>query len=279
MITIYKTGLVDFTDHNLVKPVKFTEDDLRFIASSTSSCDVTDEHTDTVLASISNFIVEDGCLKTNKPKDLDITGKGLSPVFNCDELIDMGDFYKPVGICMSSVGLTKTPRNHILYNSVGSNGEDKMTDDVQLRQALDDNRKLTEEIGELKAQVKSLSKKLKEKDDKITELNESNKESTGKLKDYDNLVEKSKLYDELLEEERKTLIDEITNGDEKLAEDYSNFSTENLRVLKKNLTVNRRGRGVDNTNYNPINGNETNPPVDDEYTDEMFEEDFKASGL
>ena len=278
MITIYETGLVDFTDHGLVKPVRFTEDDLRIIASSTVSCDVTDEHEDTVLASINNFIVEDGCLKSNKPKDLDITGKGFSPVFDCEALVDMGDFYVPQGISMSSVGLTETPRNHILYNSIGSNG-DKMTDDVQLRQALDDNRKLTEEIGELKAQVKSLSKKLTEKDDKINSLTESSKETAGKLKDYDSLVEKSKAYDLLIEEERKSLINDITGGDEKLAEEYSNFTTENLKVIKKHLTVNRKGRGVDPTMTDTTDGNNPNPEDDEDVAGRLVDVDHDELAL
>ena len=137
MITIFKTGTFDYSDLGIEKPVKFDLDDLKEIASRNAYSEITKEHTNEVIGSLGNFIVEKGLLKTEKPTDIDLKGMGLSPLFEIDSLIDMGDYYKPQGIKMPKIGYTKTPRTHILYNSVQSNGEVNkvMSDDTELRKA------------------------------------------------------------------------------------------------------------------------------------------------
>ena len=46
---------------------------------------------------MSNFIVEDGLLKADEPKNLELKGMGFSPVFNFD-LIEHEDYYEPTNI-------------------------------------------------------------------------------------------------------------------------------------------------------------------------------------
>ena len=77
MITIFKTGLFDYNDLGIDKPVKFDVNDLMEIASRNAYSDVTVEHTDEVITTISNFIVDKGLLKTDKPNDLDLKGRGF----------------------------------------------------------------------------------------------------------------------------------------------------------------------------------------------------------
>ena len=88
MIEIFKTGLFDYSDLGLDKPVKFTINELQEIASRNAVADVTREHSNEVIGRVSNFIVDKGFLKTEKPVDIDLKGMGLSPLFEIDKLID-----------------------------------------------------------------------------------------------------------------------------------------------------------------------------------------------
>ena len=84
MITIFNTGEFNYDDYGIDKPVKYSIENLLEVASRTASVNITKEHTDEVIGEMSNFIVEDGLLKSNEPNNLDFKGKGFSPVFNFD---------------------------------------------------------------------------------------------------------------------------------------------------------------------------------------------------
>ena len=118
MITIFKTGEIKYPE-SLNKPVKYDIDFLKSIASSTASAKITREHSDDVLGVLSNFVVEDGCLKADEPEGLELKGMGFSPVFEFD-LLEYDSYFKPVNGVMTEIGFTKTPRSQIVYNSIGA---------------------------------------------------------------------------------------------------------------------------------------------------------------
>ena len=282
MITIFKTGLFDYSDLGLEKPVKFTVNDLMEIASRNAHADVTLEHSDEVIGSISNFIVDKGLLKTDEPVDLNLKGMGLSPLFEIDSLIDMGEYYKPQGIKMPKIGYTKTPRTHILYNSVKSNGEENrvMTDDTELRKALKRNEELQQEIGVYKSQIDQLKRSNKKYKKEIDEFQESDI-SISKLKEENQtLKEKALALDNYIAGEKAELIHELAGDNESLANEYENVPIEHLRLFKKNMGSPTVPRGVSSTQTHVDDGNDIHQEEDEDvYTDEMFEADFKASGL
>lgn len=282
MITIFKTGLFDYSDLGLEKPVKFTVNDLMEIASRNAHADVTMEHSDEVIGSISNFIVDKGLLKTDEPVDLDLKGMGLSPLFEIDSLIDMGEYYKPQGIKMPKIGYTKTPRTHILYNSVKSNGGENrvMTDDTELRKALKRNEELQQEIGVYKSQIDQLKRSNKKYKKEIDEFQESDI-SISKLKEENQtLKEKALALDNYIAGEKAELIHELAGDNESLANEYENVPIEHLRLFKKNMGSPTVPRGVSSTQTHVDDGNDIHQEEDEDvYTEEMFEADFKASGL
>lgn len=282
MITIFKTGLFDYSDIGLEKPVKFTVNDLMEIASRNAYSDITREHTNEVIGSISNFIVDKGLLKTEKPSDIDLKGMGLSPLFEIDTLIDKGEYYAPQGIKMPKIGLTKTPRTQILYNSV-SNGEDKrvMTDDTELRKALKRNEELQQEIGVYKSQIDQLKRSNNKYKKEIDEFQESDTNIAKLKEENQTLKEKADALDTYLEGEKAELIHELAGDNEKLAKEYENIPVEHLRVFKKNRNVSTTPRGVSPNQTHVDDGNDIHQDEDDEdaYTDEEFERDFEASGL
>ena len=283
MITIFKTGLFDYSDLDIEKPVKFTVDDLIEIAGRNAYSDVTVEHTDEVISTIGNFIVDNGLLKTDKPKDLDLKGMGLSPLFEIDSLIDMGEYYKPQGIKMPRIGLTKTPRTQILYNSVEvPNSEENkvMTEDTELRKALKRNEELQQEIGVYKSQIDQLKRSNKKYKKEIDEFEESDSNISKLKEENEALKRKADALDTYVAGEKAELIRELAGDNENLAKEYEDIPIEHLRVFKKNMGTAKSPRGVAPTQTHVDDGNDVIPETDEDvYTDEMFEADFEASGL
>lgn len=282
MITIFKTGIYDYSDLGVEKPVKFTVNDLMEIASRNAYSDITREHTDEVIGSIGNFIVEKGLLRTEEPDNIELKGMGLSPLFEIDSLIDMGDYYKPQGIRMPKIGYTKTPRTQILYNSVQSNGEDNrvMTDDTELRKALKRNEELQQEIGVYKSQIDQLKRSNKKYQKEIDEFQESDTNLTKLKEENQTLKEKALALDNYLQGEKAELIHELAGDNEQLAKEYEDIPVEHLRVFKKNMGSATVPRGVSPQQSHVDDGNDVIIEEDEDvYTDEEFERDFEASGL
>lgn len=278
MITIFRTGEFDYKDAGINKPVKFDVDNLIEIASRTSEINVTKEHSSEVIDVMSNFIVEDGLLKAKEPNNLELEGMGFSPVLDFD-LIDMGDYYSPKNLKMTEIGYTKTPRTKIVYNSV-SNGERSM-EDKQLRQALDENKKLQEEIGVLKSQNKQLTKRLKDKEKEFDKVKESYADTDAKLKEYDSLKEIETSYNKLISSKRDDLIYKIAGDDKKLADKFKDYTIEQLETTLDVMSGEKRGKGI-SPRTNPVDdGNNPSGDEDEEeeYTDEQFEKEFAESGL
>lgn len=278
MITIFRTGEFDYADAGIDKPVRFDVNNLIEIASRTSEINVTKEHSNEVLDKMSNFIVEDGLLKATEPNSLELEGMGFSPVLDFD-LVDMGEYYSPRNLKMTEIGYTKTPRTKIVYNSV-SNGENRM-DDKQLRQALDDNKKLQEEIGVLKSQNKQLTKRLNDKEKEFDKFKESYADTDAKLKEYDSLKEIETSYNKLISSKRDDLIYQIVGDDKKLTDKFKDYSIEQLETTLSLMSGENRGKGITPKTNHTDDGNDPSNDNDEveEYTDEMFEEDFKNSGL
>lgn len=264
MITIFKTGEIDYPDvKGIDKPVKYTIDNLIEVASRTSNVKVTNEHTKDVIGELSNFIVKDGLLMADEPNNLELKDKGFSPVFNYD-LIDMGGYYVPKNIVMTEIGLTSKPRSRIVYNSIDTidNGDSSM-DDKQLRQALDDNKKLQEEIGVLKSQNKQLNKYLKEKESEIKKIKESYKDVDEKLDNYDSLKEIEEKYNSLMSSKKDDLIYKIAGDDSSIVEKIKDYSIEQLETTADLLKGDEGGRGI-TPQTNPVDDGDEPPVTNDD---------------
>jgi hypothetical protein len=274
-IKVWQMGMYNYTDIGLDKPVMYKENFLKQIASDTQSVDVTDEHSNSILGSLSNFKYENGVLYANKPSDIDITGNGFSPVFDCD-LVDMGDYYEPRNFTMTSVGLTKNPRSNILYNSI-TEEMDKVSD--ELRAMLDRKEETIaeqrEEIGILKKQMEELREKSKSSDETLNEFKALQKQ-------FDELKANAETYkadsDRLREQEAKAkekLIKEIVGDDTKGMEMFQKFSVEELEHMKNTKIVTEPIKAVGSQSVDTITDGDADdiPQEDqvDEYSQEYFE--------
>ena len=274
MIKIWQMGLINYDDTGLDKPVMYKEDFLKSIADDTTMVDVTNKHTDDVIGSIGNFKYEDGVLYAEKPSDVDVTGYGLSPVFELD-LVDMGTYYEPKNFKMTSLGLTKNPRSNILYNSIEKE-MDKVSD--ELRAMLDRKEETIaeqrEEIGILKKQMEELREKSKTNDETLNEFKALQKQ-------FDELKANAETYkadsDRLREQEAKAkeqLIKDIVGDDEKGLEMFQKFSVEELEHMKNSKIITEPNKVVGSHSVDTIDDGDADdvPPQDqvDEYSAEYF---------
>ena len=274
MIKIWQMGLINYDDTGLDKPVMYKEDFLKSIADDTTMVDVTNKHTDDVIGSIGNFKYEDGVLYAEKPSDVDVTGYGLSPVFELD-LVDMGTYYEPKNFKMTSLGLTKNPRSNILYNSIEKE-MDKVSD--ELRAMLDRKEETIaeqrEEIGILKKQMEELREKSKTNDETLNEFKALQKQ-------FDELKANAESYkadsDRLREQEAKAkeqLIKDIVGDDEKGLEMFQKFSVEELEHMKNSKIITEPNKVVGSHSVDTIDDGDADdvPPQDqvDEYSAEYF---------
>ena len=276
MITIFKTGEIKYPE-SLNKPVKYDIDFLKSIASSTASAKITRKHSDEVLGVLSNFIVEDGCLKADEPEGLELKGMGFSPVFEFD-LLEYDSYFKPVNGVMTEIGFTKTPRSHIVYNSIeDSNGDDNMSDDA-LRRVLQEKEDLVKKMGVLEKERDSYQKMLEARDDEIEKIKNCYSDVDNKLKEIDALKEKADLYDSLQASRKQELINEIVGGNKDLAEKYESFTYDQLTFLKENKVPTNPGQGVPSVGATGLDIEGTRPSSnnDDEYSDDEFKADYKA---
>lgn len=275
MITIFNTGEYDYSDDDptLDKPVKYNVNNLLEVASRTAHINITNEHEDEVIGTLSNFIVEDGLLKADEPNNLDLKGNGLSPVFEFD-LIEHTDYYEPVNVRMKEIGLTKTPRTHIVYNSISvPNGENVM-DDSEIQKLVKRNNELQEEIGVLKNTNKQLNKAIKDKDKEIKSIKDSYADVDTKVKEYDHLKEVESKYNSLISSKKDDLIYQIVGDDKEKAQTLQNWSMEQLEFQKELMGDDGANKGItpSQAEFDLDDGNIPTPVDDGEPSkDEMIE--------
>ena len=274
-VKVWQMGLLDYSDLGLDKPVRFSEEFLQTVADDTTMVDVTKEHSDEVIGSLGNFKYENGVLYAEKPSDVDITGNGLSPVFELD-LVDMGTYYEPKNFSMKNVGLTKNPRNNILYNNITTVGDESVSE--EFHKMLDKKEETIaeqrEEIGILKKQMEELREKSKSNESVLNDFKELQKQ-------FEELEKKSANYkadsDRLHEQEAKAkaeLIKEIVGDDEKGTEMFQKFTVEELEHMKNTKIITEPNKGVGGGGVNTIDDGDADDdpqPKVDEYSQEYFE--------
>lgn len=281
LIPIWHTGFMDYENED--KPIRFTEEFLQKIANDTDKVDVTLEHSDKIIGSLSNFQYKDGVLYAEKPSNIDIVGNGFSPVFDCD-FVDVGNYFEPINYSMKNIGLTANPRSEILYNSIETkNGDGKVSD--ELRAMLDKKEETIaeqrEEIGILKKQMEELREKSKASDDALKDFKELQKQ-------FDELKVNAESYkadsDKLHEQEKamkEKLIKEIVGDDEKGLEMFQKFSVEELEHMKNSKIITEPPKAVGGSGVNTIDdGDDDDTPKEDEidkYSAEYFAQWEKAN--
>ena len=139
---------------------------------------------------------------------------------------------------------------------------------------------LQKRIGVMENSEKQYKRIIKQHEEELKKIKESYSDNEKLIAENKTLKEKADAYDALNEHKKQDLIKQIVGDDEKLAKEYESFSVENLETVLKSRKVSTPQRGVSPEDYPTDSGEDTPPEGDeDDYTDEMFEADFEASGL
>lgn len=279
MITVWETGLMDYVEFD--KPVNYTSEFLKDVASSTSDLKVTNEHSKEVIGNINNFVFEDDSLVANVSENVNLEGKGISPVFEFD-LIDKGDYYVPVNGWLKECGLSKTPRSHITYNSIEE--EEDMSNNEALETAVQKNKELEQEIGSLKNQIKQKDNLIRDQKNDLEKTEGDLKSLEDSVKELEEYKAKAEKFDNFTKTKKEELIKDIVGDNDKLKEQYDNdFSYEQLVTLKETMILNRDSQGAGyegNPNVDDLGNQQGEPELtEDEFIEDNFDEIFKESGL
>lgn len=265
MYDLFKPLSSSYVENGLTdKPVRYDEDFLKDVIKDVESVDLTEKHTNNVIGSVSNFMFVDGVLKCDVSDNVDMSGFGLSPQFKA-ELIERDDFLQPVNGELLSVGLTKTPRTHILNNS--EVGSDYLSDEM-LQHTMKRNSELEKELAQKDNELESLKQKLAETEElekKYADLEKKYSKSSAKL---DEVIPKADKYDEYSAVKRDKLLDKLAGDSDELRSKYESFDLKQLEVVAETRIVKQEPRGVSSRQ-----GSGNNVPPADPEPEEGFDRD------
>lgn len=281
---LFKPGTLEYYDLDVDKPVIIDEDTLKEIASKTGTINLTNEHTKQVIGKVSNFVYEEGVLKCDVPDDINMENLFLSPSFQFD-LSKAGDCYVPINNELIEVGLTKKPREKILYKDKilynNSGDDDKMGNNDDLRDILNRKEELVmdqqEEITLLKKQVNDYKTSLDEKANLEKELKAKIKELGDLQKKTDEYKADSDRFKNWEANRRAKLIDEISGNDEKAHKIFENTPIEDLEYIKETQVITEPQTAITSKDGDIDHDGDKTPPEQDPHSEEAvkaFEEQF-----
>jgi len=220
---LFEVGSYDYSDldERLTKPVRWTEEDLKQIAENyRGGIPLTSEHDNIYVGIGNNISYEEGKLFIEIPDELDMKGKGLSPIVDV-LLKDKGDSFGIDTMSLIDVGVTKYPRKIRLLNSDIA-GETGQTGNPNPEPPAPQPQPQPAPAKDTNVATSLLLEKLQGKDAEIGKLQE----------EINNLKEESKKYDEIKKaiEENKEFID---SKDDILKELSELRKAENERKIKE----------------------------------------------
>lgn len=266
------------------KPVRFTEEFLRELASETLGADlVLEEHLGKKIGNVSNLTFTDGGLFAEVNSNEPLDNLKYSPSYD-SSLVDKGDHWLATKGKLLEVAATSNPRQAIL-NNTADNGGSKMSDknqDGTLEFFQNEVKRLQQENNKLEFKLNQANDKIKGFEEKETELEELRewKETNEKIiEEQKPIIEKYKAQQEKAHDE---LLEKISNGDESVKEKYKDFTTEQLQTVIETSEEYQPAKGVGAGNAPGLNegdgetDEEKERQARNEAVEKMFSEfDFK----
>jgi len=248
-VSIFKPCTLDYPQ--LEKPVKYTEDFLKEIASSTVLSDLVDEHYGKTIGQVSNLSLTDGELFLDVPDEY--KDSKFSPSFENLDLVDEGDYFLATNGSLIEVATTKVPR---LDNS--DDGGSKMADEGEGSKLT--NEYLAKEVERLNKEIakKDLAiERNKEKLDKYDELEKEVEELRESKEKNEKLLEEQKpivdSFKKFQEEEHEKLLETASQGNAELKERYAHFSNDDLKLIIDTHVEDQPAKGAGANNAPGLN--------------------------
>ncbi|MEE1227186.1 MAG: hypothetical protein UHM08_08815 [Bacteroidales bacterium] len=236
-VSIFKP--CDITYDKYDKPVKYTEDFLKEIASNTVGTKLVDHHYGKSIGNISNITFTDGELYCDVSSSESL--KKFSPSFDDLTLVDEGEYLRVTGGRLVEVASTVTPR---LDNSKGGT-----------RMADEGNDKtmefLSKEVERLQKENAKLEFKAKQDKEKLDKLSEYEKELED-LRDWketnEKLIEEQKpiieAYNKQQEKNREELLETASQGNSEIKEQLKDLDNNALETIVNLNSQEQPAKGV-----------------------------------
>jgi ElaB/YqjD/DUF883 family membrane-anchored ribosome-binding protein len=239
------------------KPVRYTEEFLKQIASRTIGTKIVDEHYGKTIGNMTNFTFTDGALFVDASSSQSL--QKFSPSFDNLTLVDEGDYFVATDGTIVEVASTVKPR---LDNSDdGGSNMSEETIKVLNQQVKDLNKQLAIAENKNKANEEKLAK-FDEMEQELSKLREANEANSKLLEEQKPIVEK---FNEIEEKRHEELLDIVSRGNPELKEAYKDFKTEDLQTIANTYIEDQPPKGV---------GAENAPGLDEGTGEEDEVDDF-----
>ena len=239
----------------LEKPVKYTEEFLKELASRVNKTDlVYENHNGEVIGEVTNFTVIDGVLYGDVTSDKPLDNLSYSPYIDCST-IDDGNFWiadKVNG--MIDIALTTNPRKPFkLPNTGGSQMSEANTDNETIKilnkQVQELNKKLAVAENKNKANEDKLNK-FTEMEKELTELREWKETNQKTLEEQKPIIE---AYNKQLSKRKEELLNKISNNNEEIKAKLQNESLETLENIDSLYAHEQPPVGISTNNAQGLN--------------------------
>lgn len=260
------------------KPVKFTEEFLRELASNSVGASLVDEkHHGKNIGKVSNLTFTDGGLFADVNSDKSLDDLKYSPSFD-SLLVDNGEYWLATEGKLLEVALTSNPRKAILNNTADNNGGSTMANDNNMDGTLEffqnEVKRLQTENNKLEFKLNQANEKLDSFKDTETELKQLRewKETNEKIiEEQKPIIAK---YQEQQQKAHEELLEKASQGDATVKEKLKNFSTEDLETIVGLQVEEQPAVGVGSTNAPGLNegedSNESEQIARNEAVEKMF---------
>ena len=236
-VSIFKP--CDITYDQYDKPVKYTADFLKEIASNTAGTKLVDNHYGKSIGNISNITFTDGELLCDVDSSKSL--KKFSPSFDNLTLVDEGEYLRATGGRLVEVASTVTPR---LDNSKGGTrmadeGNDKTMEFLS---------KEVERLQKENAKLEFKAKQDKEKLDKLSEYEKELEDLRGWKETNEKLIEEQKpiieAYNKQQEKNREELLEKASQGNSEIKEQLKDLDNNALEAIVNLNSQEQPAKGV-----------------------------------
>ena len=247
--TIFKTGEITYDKEwyvksgLTVKPVVYTEQFLKEIASSTrgSSLELTHGNSSIdVIGHINDFDFINGELVGNISTNESLDNMGFSPEFSAN-FIDKGDRYEAIDGKLLKTILTDSPRSHILCNSVegGSNMNEELIDTLN-NQIKDLNR----QVAQKDATIEANKKKLEKYNELAERIDVLEKENTSYKAQIDGLTPKAEAFAKIEDDMKADALTRAFGEDEEAKSKFKDLPLDKIEELAAHRETYKPASGV-----------------------------------
>ena len=242
------------------KPVRYTEEFLKEIASNTIGTKIVDEHYGKSIGNMTNFTFTDGGLYVDVNSSQSL--QKFSPSFEDVTLEDKGDYFLATGGKIVEVASTVKPRLDNSKTGGSTMAEEKDMTNEFLAKEVD---RLQKELAKKDLAIERNKEKLENYENLEKEVGELRewKETNQKLLDEQKPIVEQ--YKQQQEQHREELLEKVSKGNPQLKEQFENFSTENLETYVKLHTEVQPAKGVGAENAPGLNEGDNSGDEPDDF--------------